>query len=258
MIWVKNPQQIEELAKAASIVAECHQIAREMVKPGATTAEINEAVERHIEKEGVTPAFKGYPAGSPGVPDFPAACCMSVDEQVVHGIPNDTPLVEGQILSVDIGVKTKSGWYGDAARTFPVGQIADNVQELLDATQKSLMEAIKVMKPGNYVGDIGEAVQNTVEPRGFSVVRDLVGHGIGQNLHEEPQIPNYGRGGRGLKLREGMVLCVEPMINLGTYRVKMLNDGWTVVTEDGLPSAHFEHQIAITAKGPRVLSLDPT
>jgi len=256
MIRVKNPRQIEELAKAASIVAECHQIAREMVKPGCNTAEINEAVEKYIEKLGVEPAFKGYP-GSPGSPPFPAACCMSVDEQVVHGFPCETPLNEGQIISVDIGVRTKSGWYGDAARTFPVGKVSDRVQELLDATRKCLDQAILVMRPGNYLGDIGETVQNYVEARGFSVVRDLVGHGIGKDLHEEPQVPNYGRGGRGLKLREGMVLCVEPMINLGTYKVEVLNDGWTVVTADGKPSAHFEHQIAITADGPRVLSLDP-
>jgi methionyl aminopeptidase len=256
MIRVKTPDQIDMLARAGGLVAECHQIAREMIKPGSTTAEINEAVERHIDNAGATAAFKGYPGGA-GIPPFPAACCMSIDEEVVHGIPSSTPLKEGQIVSVDIGVRLKDGWYGDAARTFAVGTLDNKVQELLDSTNESLEEAIKVMKIGNYLSDIGHTVQTYVEKRGFSVVRDLVGHGIGKDLHEEPQVPNYGRGGRGLRLREGMVLCVEPMINLGTHKVDVLDDGWTVVTADRKQSAHFEHMIAVTSDGPRVLSRDP-
>jgi methionyl aminopeptidase len=255
MIRVKTPRQIEELAQAGQLVMECHAIAREMVKPGATTAEINEAVERHIDKAGARPAFKGYGGGG-GAPPFPAACCMSPDEVVVHGFPSEEPLLEGQILAIDIGVELPSGWYGDAARTHMVGRVDDRAGELVESTVASLDAAIETMVPGNHLGDIGAAVQSVVEPRGFSVVRDLVGHGIGRALHEEPQVPNYGREGRGLKLREGMVLCVEPMINLGTWQVKVKEDGWTVVTADGEPSAHHEHMIAVTAEGPRVLTRD--
>lgn len=256
MIRVKTREQIEELARAGALVAECHAIAREMVKPGVTSAEINATIERHIEKQGAKPAFKGVP-GPPGVQSFPAACCMSPDEQVVHGFPSEEPLRDGQILSVDIGVLTKNGWYGDAARTYFVGEnVSALSRELVEATRESLERAIEVIRPGNHIGDIGEAVQKYVEERGFSVVRDLVGHGIGQELWEAPQIPNYGHAGRGAKLRAGMVLCVEPMINIGTFEVKVLSDGWTVVTADGEASAHWEHMIAVTEKGPRVLSRD--
>jgi methionyl aminopeptidase len=256
VIRVKSPEQIEELRRAGGLVVECHEIAREMVKPGATTAEINAAVEEHILKAGATPAFKGYP-GSSGVKPFPAACCMSVDEHVVHGFPNNRPLKDGQILSVDIGVRLPNGWYGDAARTRAVGTISADVQRLLDATQESLMTAISTVKPGAYLSDIGHAVQTYVEKRGFSVVRDLVGHGIGKQMHEPPEVPNFGRGGRGLRLREGMTLCIEPMINMGTWRVDVLKDGWTVVTADRKPSAHFEHMVAVTSDGVRILSPDP-
>lgn len=256
MIRVKTPDQIEELARAGGLVAECHQIAREMVRPGISTAEINEAVERHILNANAVPAFKGYPNGQGGDP-FPAACCMSVDEQVVHGFPSDKPLREGQILSIDIGVKMPSGWYGDAARSHAIGKVGEDKQRLLDATRESLDAAIAVVRPDSYLSDIGHAVQSYVEKRGFSVVRDLVGHGIGQEMHEPPEVPNFGRGGRGLKLREGIVLCIEPMINMGTWRVNVLKDGWTIVTADGKPSAHFEHMVAVTADGARILSPDP-
>ncbi len=255
MIRVKSPEQIEELRRAGGLVAECHQIAREMVKPGINTAEINAAVEEHILKAGAEPAFKGYP-GPAGVKPFPAACCMSVDEQVVHGFPNETPLKDGQILSVDIGVKMPSGWYGDAARTLGVGTISEDAEKLLDATLESLLAAIDTVRPGAFLSDIGHAVQTYVERRGFSVVRDLVGHGIGKQMHEPPEVPNFGRGGRGLRLREGMTLCIEPMINMGTWRVDVLQDGWTVVTADRKPSAHFEHMIAVTKDGARILSPD--
>lgn len=256
MIRVKTPEQIEQLGHAGALVAECHQIAREMVKPGATTREINDAVEKHIRDNGARPAFKGVP-GPGGADPFPAACCMSPDEQVVHGFPSDEPLREGQIISVDIGVILKSGWHGDAARTYMVGDVPDRVRELVEATEQSLERAIDVMRPGYHLGDIGHAVQAYVEERGFSVVRDLVGHGIGQELWEAPQVPNYGKAGRGVKLREGMVLCVEPMVNMGTFEVKVLDDGWTVITADREPSAHWEHMIAVTDEGPRVLSRDP-
>ncbi|MCB2212156.1 type I methionyl aminopeptidase [bacterium] len=255
MIRVKSPEQIEELRRAGGLVAECHQIAREMIKPGVSTAEINAAVEEHILKAGAEPAFKGYP-GPAGVKPFPAACCMSVDEQVVHGFPNETPLKDGQILSVDIGVKMPSGWYGDAARTLGVGTISEDAEKLLDATMESLLAAIDTVRPGAFLSDIGHAVQTYVERRGFSVVRDLVGHGIGKQMHEPPEVPNFGRCGRGLRLREGMTLCIEPMINMGTWKVDVLQDGWTVVTADRKPSAHFEHMIAVTKDGARILSPD--
>jgi methionyl aminopeptidase len=256
MIRVKTPEQIEELAKAGGLVMECHALAREMIRPGVPTAEIDEAVERHVLNSGAKPGWKGI-KGPSGAPDFPSITCMSPDEQVVHGFPNETPLDEGQILSIDIGVKLDSGWYGDAARTYIVGETEDKRKvELVTATREALEEAVKVMVVGNHVGDIGHAVQSYVEARGFSVVRELVGHGIGQELWEQPQVPNYGKPGRGLKLREGMVLCVEPMVNMGTYDVKVLGDGWTIVTADGKPSAHIEHMIAVTANGPRVLTHD--
>ena len=256
MIRAKNCDQIEMMARAGELVSECLAIAREMVKPGATTAEIHAEVERLIERRGAEAAFKGIP-GPSGSPDFPAACCMSPDEQVVHGFPNNVPLEEGQILSVDIGVLL-DGWHGDAARTFIVEEkVNSRVRKLVKTTWEALHQAIEVMWPGRYLSDIGYTVQKYVEERGFSVVRDLVGHGIGQELHEEPQVPNYGEEQRGLKLREGMVLAVEPMINMGTFEVRVLDDGWTVVTDDGEPSAHFEHTVAITADGPKILTLDP-
>lgn len=256
MIQLKTPEQIEKMVAPGSLVGECHALVRSMVKPGISTAEINEAVEKYIRDHKAKAAFKGVP-GPKGAPPFPAACCMSVDEAVVHGIPNDKPLEEGQILSVDIGTII-GGWYGDAARTFIVGDAIDpEKQRLIDWTERSLYNAIDVMRPGNYLSDIGHTVQTTVEAQGFSVVRDLVGHGVGRSLWEEPQVPNYGPGGRGLKLREGMVLAVEPMINMGTWKVDVLEDGWTIVTADRKPSAHFEHTIAITSNGPRILTPDP-
>lgn len=255
MIRVKTPDQIEELARAGGLVMECHALAREMVKPGMTTREIDAAIEKHVLDSGAKPGWKGI-TGPAGAPPFPSITCMSPDEQVVHGFPSDVPLKEGQILSVDIGVRTKSGWFGDAARTYIVGTTDDRKRELVTATRAALEEGVKVMRPGNFLGDIGHAVQSYVEALGFSVVRELVGHGIGQELWEQPQVPNYGKAGRGLKLREGMVLCVEPMVNMGTFEVKVLSDGWTIVTADNQPSAHFEHMIAILADGPRVLTPD--
>ena len=257
MIRVKTREEIGELEKAGALVAECHALIRSMLKPGMTTAELNEAVERHIEKSGAAPAWKGIP-GPTGAPPFPSACCMSPDEQVVHGFPNDVPLKSGQILSVDIGVKTKNGWYGDSARTHLVGEgHSPREVELLTVTVEALEKAINLMRAGNHLGDIGHAVQSHCEAHGFGVVRDLVGHGIGQELWESPQVPNYGKAGRGLVLREGMVFCIEPMINLGTHEVDVLDDGWTIVTKDGKPSVHVEHMVAVTADGPKVLSRDP-
>lgn len=257
MIQLKNPDEIDLMERSGHLVAECLMLARERLKPGITTAEINHEVEEFIEKSGADAAFKGFP-GPDGVPPFPAACCMSVDQQVVHGIPNDIPLKKGQILSVDIGVKL-NGWYGDSARTFIVGgESSPEVQNLVSSTLEALEEAIELIRPGEFLSNIGYTIQSYVEKRGFSVVRDLVGHGIGRELHEPPQVPNFGRPNRGLKLREGMVIAVEPMINMGVWEVRVLRDGWTIVTKDGEPSAHFEHTIAVTANGPRVLTPDPS
>jgi len=256
MIRVKTPEQIERLAEAGGLVMACHALAREMIRPGVTTREIDEAVERYVRKAGATPAWKGI-EGPAGAPNFPSITCMSTDEQVVHGFPSDVPLEEGQILSVDIGVRTRDGWYGDAARSHIVGNVTDpKKKELIDETRAALEKAAAGMVPDSHLGDIGHTIQSHVEALGFSVVRELVGHGIGLELWEQPQVPNYGKAGRGLKLREGMVLCVEPMINMGTFEVKVLKDGWTVVTADGKPSAHVEHMIAITANGPRILTPD--
>ncbi|MBZ0263684.1 type I methionyl aminopeptidase [bacterium] len=255
MISLKSPRDIDGMEVSGRLVAECLAIARDMVKPGISTAEINEAVERNILDHGAKAAFKGFP-GPKGVKDFPAACCMSVDEEVVHGIPNNKPLHDGQIVSIDIGV-LHDGWYGDAARTFAVGNVSPEIKKLMDATWDALHLAIEIIKPGQFLSNIGYTIQTHVEQLGFSVVRELVGHGIGKDLHEEPQVPNYGRLDRGLRLREGMVIAVEPMINLGVYQVKVLNDGWTIVTADGKASAHYEHTIAVTADGARVLTLDP-
>jgi len=257
MIRVKTREEIGELEKAGRLVAECHALIREKIQPGVSTAELNEAVERHIERSGAVPAWKGI-SGPTGAPPFPSACCMSPDEQVVHGFPSEEPLKSGQLLSVDIGVKTRAGWYGDSARTLLVGEgHSERVIELVNATRDSLERAIEKVRAGNHLGDIGHAVQSYCEARGFGVVRDLVGHGIGQELWESPQVPNYGKAGRGLVLREGMVICIEPMINLGTHEVDVLDDGWTIVTADRQPSAHWEHMVAVTADGPMVLSRDP-
>ncbi len=256
MIRLKTPAEIEEMARSGALVAECLWLAREMVKPGVTTAEINAAVERLIEKAGARAAFKGF-LGPESAPPFPTACCMSLDKQVVHGIPNATPLKEGQILSVDIGVEL-NGWYGDAARTFIVGKkVEPGIQELVETTRGALENVIEFIRIGEFLSTIGYKIQTFVEAHGFSVVRELVGHGIGRDLHEAPQVPNFGNPGHGLRLREGMVIAVEPMVNLGVAEVVVLRDGWTVVTADGKPSAHFEHTIAVTSNGPRVLTLDP-
>ncbi len=254
MIRLKSPEEIELMARAGALVGECHDLVRGAIKPGISTAELNELVEKRIVDAGAIAAFKGY--GSPGMVPFPAACCMSPDEEVVHGFPSEKPLVEGQIISVDIGVKLGE-WYGDAARTFAVGNISPELQSLLIETEKSLHLGIEKAVDGATIGDIGYAIESHVGKFGYGVVRDLVGHGIGKDLHEEPQVPNYGRPGKGLKLRNGMVIAIDPMINLGTWRVNILDDGWTVITEDRKASAHFEHTVAITENGPRILTPDP-
>lgn len=246
MVILKLPEEIEILRKSNMIVAEILGELRQRIRPGVTTRELDECCEVLTRKKGAVPAFKGYQG-------YPYALCVSVNSEVVHGMPSDRPLVSGDIVSLDFGVRYR-GYYGDAAITVPVGEISPRARRLLEVTEAGLNEAIKEARAGNRLGDISAAVQETVEAAGFSVVRDFVGHGIGRSLHEDPQIPNFGVRGRGIVLRPGMVLAIEPMVNEGTYRVKVLDDGWTVITEDGKLSAHFEHSVAITEDGPDVLS----
>jgi methionyl aminopeptidase len=220
------------------------------VVPGVTTAELDAIAERLITKAGASPAFKGYHG-------YPATICASVNEEVIHGIPSGRrALSEGDIISVDVGA-VLDGYFGDSAVTLPVGKVSEEAARLLRATEESLYKAIEVVKPGARVSDIGHAVQQHVEAYGFSVVREFVGHGIGQKMHEEPQVPNYGEPGRGPRLSEGMVLAIEPMVNAGKPAVKVLADGWTAVTRDGSLSAHFEHTVAVTKNGPDVLTMKP-
>ena len=233
---------------ACRISAEALRVAGEAVKPGVSTLEIDRIIRTYIEKQGASPSFLGY-AG------FPASACISVNNVVIHGIPSkNTILEEGDIVSVDVGAYYK-GYHGDNAFTYPCGRIGENAQALLDATRESLYEGIKQATAGNRLGDIGGAVQRYVEARSYSVVRKYVGHGVGANLHEDPSVPNYGTAGRGLRLLPGMTIAIEPMVNEGTYHVRVMPDGWTVKTVDGKLSAHFEHTIAITRDGPRILTL---
>lgn len=235
------------MRQAAQLVTKTLNMVGESIRPGMTTIELDRLVEQFILDHGAKPGFKGFHG-------YPASACISIDDEVVHGIPGDRVMREGQIVSVDVGTIVE-GFYGDSARTFALGDIPAEVQRLLDVTQKALEAGIEQARPGNRVGHISNAVQQVAEKQGgFGVVRQLVGHGIGRNMHEEPQIPNFGSTNEGPKLRAGLVICIEPMINMGTHQVKTLPDGWTVVTADGRPSAHYEHQIAITDDGPDVLS----
>jgi methionyl aminopeptidase len=228
------------------IVAEVLEILKGTAKPGITTLALNQIAEKEAGKRSAKPAFKGYSG-------YPHALCCSVNEQVVHGMPSGRKLVEGDILSIDFGV-IFDGFYGDAALTLPIGEISESAQRLLRVTEESLYAAIAATQPGNRLSDISYAVQSYVEQRGYSVVRDFVGHGIGKNLHESPQIPNFGRPGRGVRLKSGMVLAIEPMINEKGPEVRVLEDGWTAVTCDGGLSAHFEHTVAVTEEGPEILT----
>ena len=249
MIILKLPHEIEIMRAANRIVAEILSELRERVKPGVTTAELDLQAEVLCRRHGVRPIFKGYQG-------YPFALCASVNGEVVHGMPAERALAEGDILSLDFGVDYR-GYCGDAAITVPVGRVSEQAERLIRVTEESLYAGIGQASAGNRLGDISAAVQQRVEADGFSVVRDYVGHGIGRRMHEEPQIPNFGRKGRGVELRAGMVLAIEPMVNEGTYQVKVLEDGWTVVTEDGKLSAHFEHSVAITENGPDILSCLP-
>jgi methionyl aminopeptidase len=246
MVILKLPDEIEKLRTSNLIVAEILLELRERARPGVTTGELNSYCETLSRKKRVKPAFKGYKG-------YPFALCTSVNGEVVHGMPSERPLVSGDILSLDFGVNYK-GFYGDAAITVPIGAVSDEAKRLMTITEAGLNDAIEQAGAGNRLGDISAAVQQRVEAAGFSIVRDFVGHGIGRSLHEDPQIPNYGVRGRGIELKAGMVLAIEPMVNEGSYEVQILPDGWTVVTKDGKLSAHFEHSVAVTENGPDILS----
>ncbi len=247
MIVCRSQAEIEKLRRVNQLVAEILAELRSTVVPGITTKEIDELAERRVREAGAVPAFKGYHG-------YPATVCASVNEQVVHGIPSVRPLVEGDILSVDMGAQL-DGFFGDCAVTVPVGRVSPEAAGLLKVTEEALFHGIEAVKPGARVSDIGAAVQRHVEAHGYSVVREFVGHGIGTALHEEPQIANYGPGGRGPRLAEGMVFAIDPMVNLGKPAVKVLGDGWTAVTRDGSLSAHFEHTVVVTGDGCEILTL---
>lgn len=250
MILIKNISEIDLIRESSRIVAETLQLVKSYVKPGITTFELDQIAEDYIRSNNGIPAFKGYGYGTP----FPATICASIDEEVVHGIPSDRVLKEGEIISVDIGV-LKNNYYGDAALTIAVGEISEEKRQLMKVTEESLYKGIEAAVAGNRIGDISYAVQNYVEKYGYGVVRDLTGHGVGRKLHEDPQIPNYGRKKSGPEIKNGMTIAIEPMINMGTYKVTVADDEWTITTLDNLPSAHFEHTIAIINGKPEILSV---
>ena len=246
MVILKLPDEIEKARASNRIVAEVLSRLREKVKPGVKTKDLDKFAEEIAEKRGARPAFKGYHG-------YPHSLCISINEVVVHGMPSERVLEEGDIVGLDFGVFYQ-GFFGDATVTLPVGKVTAKALRLMQVTEQSLYAGIAQAREGNRLGDISAAVQSVVEEAGYSVVRDFVGHGIGKDLHEEPQIPNFGQKGRGIELKKGMILAIEPMVNEGKYKVQVLPDGWTVVTKDGSLSAHFEHSIAITEHGPDILS----
>jgi methionyl aminopeptidase len=246
MIIIKSREEIELMRESALVVSKTLGMLASEVKPGVTTLRLDQLAEEHIREQGAVPGFLG-------LYDFPNSLCVSPNAQVVHGIPNETPLVEGDIISIDCG-SIKNGFYGDHAYTFPVGEVAPETQELLKITKESLYIGIAELRIGNRVGDVGYAIQKYCEDHGYGVVRELVGHGLGRKMHEDPEMPNYGHRGRGKKLIEGMVVAIEPMVNQGTKNIKQLKDGWTILTADNKPSAHFEHDIAIIDGKPELLS----
>lgn len=247
MIILKTKREIEIMRKAGRLVALAHELVRENIKPGVTTKELDQLVEEFLKSQNAIPTFKGYNG-------FPFSICASVNEEVVHGFPSDRKLIEGDIVSIDIGA-TFEGYIGDSAKTFFVGEVNDEKRSLVEATRQSFYEGIKFANTNYRLSDISHAIQQYAESKGFSVVRDFVGHGVGKNMHESPQIPNFGRPGKGPRLQEGMVLAIEPMINAGVYNVKILDNDWTVVTVDGKPSAHYEHTVAITDGEPMLLTV---
>lgn len=247
MIQYRSSREIEKLRKAGRVVAEILDLISDNIRPGVTTRQLDRLAAERFKKRKARPAFLGYQG-------FPAGICVSIDDEVVHGIPGERRLAEGEIVSVDVGAEV-DGYFGDSARSFAVGKASGTARKLLSVTEEALDRGIKACIAGNRMGDLSSAIQSYVESKGFSVVRDLVGHGIGKKMHEEPQVPNFGEPGTGIELKEGLVVAIEPMINAGEYKVRVLPDGWTIVTDDGSLSAHFEHTVAITSNGPEILTL---
>lgn len=248
MISIKSEQDLEKMREAGRITVEALHLVRGHIAPGVTTAHLDQLIHAHIVKNGAKPNFLGYGG-------FPATACISVNDEVIHGIPGSRVLKEGDIVSIDTGC-VKDGFHGDAARTFPVGEVSDEAKRLIRVTRESFFEALKVVRAGMRIGDIGAAVAAYVERYGYSVVRDFTGHGIGRALHEDPAVPNYGTAGRGVRLRPGMVLAIEPMVNMGDCRVRILSDKWTTVTVDGALSAHYENTVAVTEGEPEILTTE--
>jgi methionyl aminopeptidase len=246
VIIKKKPEEIEQMAAAGAILVKTLNLVASKIRPGVTTAELDSAAEKFIRSQGAEPAFKGYRG-------FPGSICASPNSMIVHGIPGPYKLARGDLLSVDVGV-VLDGWVADAARTFPVGPVTPVARKLLNATEESLFVAVEQARAGNRLGDVSSAVQRHVEAAGFSIVRTLVGHGIGRSMHEDPQIPNYGRPGTGIPLEVGMVLAIEPMVTAGRHAVRMGDDHWAIYSQDGSLAAHFEFTVAITLEGPRVLT----
>ncbi|OOB78017.1 MAG: type I methionyl aminopeptidase [Epulopiscium sp. Nele67-Bin001] len=247
-ISIKSPREINLMKESADILIAAHKLIAQNVRVGVTTKELDSLADKFIRSKNAIPSFKGLYG-------YPASACISINEEVVHGIPSNRKLKSGDIVSIDMGVLYK-GYHSDAARTYPIGEVAPEVLQLVKVTKESFFEGLKFAKAGNHLGQISLAIQTHCENYGYGVVRDLVGHGIGKSLHEDPQVPNYKQPGRGVKLKEGMTLAIEPMINLGTWQVQTLSDGWTVVSRDGLPSAHYENTIVITDGEPLILTLD--
>ena len=247
MITLKTREQIERMRKAGRVTAGALDAVSRAVRVGVTTLELDAIAEDYIRSHGGIPSFKGYNG-------FPGSICASVNEEVVHGIPSNRKLKEGDIIGVDTGV-ILDGWQGDSARTFTVGKVSDEAKHLIDVTQQSFFQALEVCRQGNRIGDIGHAVQSYAEANGCSVVRDLCGHGIGREMHEDPEVPNFGRQGRGIRLQKGLAIAIEPMLNYGSWSVRTLADGWTIVTADGSLSAHYEHTVVITDGEPEILTL---
>jgi methionyl aminopeptidase len=246
MIIKKTPEQVDKMAASGEVLVRCLKMLASKARAGITTGELDAAAEKFIRSQGAEPAFKGYRG-------FPGSICASPNSMVVHGIPGDYELKRGDILSIDVGV-IKDGWVSDAAMTVPVGPVSAEAQKLLDVTKASLFAGVEQMRAGNHLGDVSAAIQRTAEIEGLSIIRTLVGHGIGRDMHEEPQVPNFGDPGRGPELEEGMVLAIEPMVNAGGPLVRMGEDGWSVFSEDGSLAAHFEFTVAVTPEGPRILT----
>jgi methionyl aminopeptidase len=248
MINLKTNAEIEIIRTNGRILAKTLELLKERIRPGVKTKELDRLAEDFIRKQGAYPAFKGYRG-------FPASICVSIDDEVVHGIPGERPLEEGQVVSVDVGI-FKDNYYADGASTFAVGGISDQARSLLLVTQEALKRGLEAASEGRFLSDVSHTIQSYVEGKGFSVVRDLVGHGIGTNMHEEPQVPNFGPPGQGPILKKGMVLAIEPMVNMGSFEVRMKDDNWTIVTKDGSISAHFEHTVAVSENGAIILTED--